>query len=135
MTVHAGGTRGPQIVARLQQLTDGRVVAVDDPVRAAISLAVRSADLTRSPLHEVDAVLDAALPRPGYLPAVGSRPDSPGVHREIPRRSEGVPGSVWVKTQLAAQHAGDSDDDDCTRAKTSYLDEVEVRFETGARDR
>lgn len=203
LTVHVAGAGGPGVLAQLERLSGGRVVAVDDPVRAAISLAVRSADRARSPLHEVDAViidggvaqdvaeqvdqlweqrlapwlaildagrepsapaapaphdpswtgaatwhlrrvraalasllppgaevaddhigstavpgliakpfvdlqvrmpalppaprLDAALACLGYLPALGSRPDSPGVHHDVPRGSEDVPESAWVK--------------------------------------
>ncbi|CAN5378053.1 hypothetical protein BH20ACT5_BH20ACT5_02450 [soil metagenome] len=40
---------------------------------------------------------DALLHRVGYRPAVGSRPDSPGVHRDLPRGGEQVPDAVWEK--------------------------------------
>lgn len=43
------------------------------------------------------ADLDVALAGIGYLPALGSRPDSPGVHRDVPYGGEGVPDEVWVK--------------------------------------
>jgi GrpB-like predicted nucleotidyltransferase (UPF0157 family) len=39
-----------------------------------------------------DLLLDA-----GYHPALGARPDSPGVHRDIPRGDEDVPDEVWDK--------------------------------------
>lgn len=42
-------------------------------------------------------VLDQALATAGFVPAPGSRPDSPGVHRDIPRGSEQVPDRVWRK--------------------------------------
>lgn len=40
---------------------------------------------------------DAALAPTGFVPAVGSRPDSPGVHRDLPRGSEVVPDELWRK--------------------------------------
>lgn len=200
LTVHVAGAGGPDVVAQLQQVSGTRIVAVDDPVRAALVITMLPPGVAGSPLQEVGAVLvdapdvaeqvdqlweqrlapwlavldagrepcapaapvphdrswarvaarhlrrvhaalepllppgatmaddhigstavpgliakpfvdlqvrlpalppgarlDAALTRLGYLPEVGSRPDSPGVHRDIPRRSEDVPGSVWVK--------------------------------------
>lgn len=42
-------------------------------------------------------VLDDRLRDIGYLPARGSRPDSPGVYRDSPRGSEPVADEVWVK--------------------------------------
>lgn len=44
-----------------------------------------------------DADFDRALRRVGYKPAVGSRPDSPGVDKDTPRGSEPVPDDVWDK--------------------------------------
>ncbi|MGI8723142.1 MAG: GrpB family protein [Geodermatophilaceae bacterium] len=44
-----------------------------------------------------DAELDKALHSVGFCPAVGSRPDSPGVHRDIPRGSDSVMDHVWDK--------------------------------------
>lgn len=43
------------------------------------------------------ADLDVALAGIGYLPALGSRPDSSGVHRDVPFGGEDVPDEVWVK--------------------------------------
>lgn len=40
---------------------------------------------------------DEALATLGFVPAVGSRPDSPGVHRDLPRGSEVVPDDLWRK--------------------------------------
>jgi len=42
-------------------------------------------------------VLDQALAPTGFIPTTGSRPDSPGVYRDIPRGSEVVPEEVWRK--------------------------------------
>lgn len=44
-----------------------------------------------------DRLFDTALHRVGFRPAVGSRLDSPGVYRDIPRGSEHVPDRVWNK--------------------------------------
>ena len=41
--------------------------------------------------------LDRALAPTGFVATTGSRPDSPGVHRDIPRGSERVPDEVWRK--------------------------------------
>ncbi|WOF23412.1 GrpB family protein [Microbacterium betulae] len=41
--------------------------------------------------------LAARLGAIGYVRAQGSRPDSPGVHRDIPRGDETVPDEVWTK--------------------------------------
>lgn len=43
------------------------------------------------------ARFDAALISVGFLPAQGSRPDSPGVYRDLPRGSEQVPDEMWDK--------------------------------------
>ncbi len=47
------------------------------------------------------ALLDQALAPAGFVPTTGSRPDSPGVYRDIPRGSEHesgqVPDEVWRK--------------------------------------
>ena len=59
--------------------------------KAIIDLQVR---VPRIP--EPDA-LDEAMHRVGYLAARGSRPDSPGVHRDNPRGTEVVPDEVWAK--------------------------------------
>jgi GrpB-like predicted nucleotidyltransferase (UPF0157 family) len=40
--------------------------------------------------------VDRAMAAIGFLPA-SSRPDSPGVHRDLPRGSEVVPDEVWAK--------------------------------------
>ncbi len=42
-------------------------------------------------------VLAGALAPTGLVPATGARPDSPGVHRDVPRGSEQVPDDVWRK--------------------------------------
>ena len=41
--------------------------------------------------------LDAALAPAGWIPARGSRPDSPGVHRDLPAPGDDHPHWVWVK--------------------------------------
>ncbi|MEO6084117.1 MAG: GrpB family protein [Umezawaea sp.] len=127
------------------------------------------------------AEVDRAMSAIGFLPATGSRPDSPGVFRDLPRGTEVVSDEVWdkrlfmspdpvsptivhvrrldspwgrhtvwfrdwlkahpeerdryeqVKTQLAAEHAGDADYDDYTRAKSAFFDEVHGAFEEWAR--
>lgn len=40
---------------------------------------------------------EEALATLGFVPAVGSRPDSPGVHRDLPRGSEVVADDLWRK--------------------------------------
>ena len=131
------------------------------------------------PQHEL---LDQALAPTGFVPTTGSRPDSPGVYRDIPRGSEQVPDEVWrkrlfihdidgpeaailhirlstspwgryalwfrdwlrahpeardryasFKAGVAAEHAGDPDYDDYTRAKTAFFDEVQEQFEAWGR--
>jgi dephospho-CoA kinase len=44
-----------------------------------------------------DAAFDEALRSVGFRPAEGSRPDSPGVYRDLPRGRETVAGDVWDK--------------------------------------
>jgi len=127
-------------------------------------------------------VLRATLAPTGFVPAVGARPDSPGVHRDVPRGSEVVGDDVWrkrlfvrdidgpqasilhvrlsaspwsrytvwfrdwlrahphardrydeFKAVAAADHAGDADFDDYTRAKTAFFDEVQDEFEAWGR--
>lgn len=129
-------------------------------------------------------VLDRALAPAGFVPTTGSRPDSPGVSRDVPRGAEVVPEEVWRKRLLvhdldgpdaailhvrlsaspwgrytvwfrdwlrahpvardryaafkigvAAEHAGDADYDDYTRAKTAFFDEVQEEFEAWGRRR
>jgi GrpB-like predicted nucleotidyltransferase (UPF0157 family) len=41
--------------------------------------------------------LESSLHQVGFLPAFGSRPDSPGVYRDTPRGGEAVPDDVWNK--------------------------------------
>ncbi|MET0999605.1 MAG: GrpB family protein [Marmoricola sp.] len=48
-------------------------------------------------------VLDPALQEIGFLPHAGSRPDSPGVHRDHPRGSQLVPHEVWEKRLFTAE--------------------------------
>ncbi|PRY18150.1 GrpB-like predicted nucleotidyltransferase (UPF0157 family) [Kineococcus rhizosphaerae] len=128
------------------------------------------------------SVVDDALAAAGFVPAVGARPDSPGVHRDIPRGSQVVPAGVWrkrlfvhdidgpgaailhvrlsaspwgrytvwfrdwlrahpqardsyadFKATAAAEHAGDADFDDYTRAKTAFFDRVQEEFEAWGR--
>ena len=141
-----------------------------------IDLQVLVSELPRREL------LDQALAPTGFLPTTGSRPDSPGVHRDVPRGSEQVPDEVWrkrlfvhdidgpgaailhirldtspwgrytlwfrdwlrahpeardhyasFKAGVAAEHAGDADYDDYTRAKTAFFDEVQEQFEAWGR--
>ncbi|WP_432510041.1 GrpB family protein [Kineococcus sp. SYSU DK001] len=129
-------------------------------------------------------LLDPALAAAGFVPTTGARPDSPGVHRDVPRGSEQVPDEVWrerlfvhdvdgpgaailhvrlaaspwgrhtlwfrdwlrahpdardryasFKARVAADHAGDADHDDHTRAKTGFFDEVQEQFEAWGRRR
>lgn len=51
----------------------------------------------RAPVLPEAGALDAALARVGLLAASGSRPDSPGVHRDVPLGGEVVPDDVWRK--------------------------------------
>lgn len=51
----------------------------------------------RVPQLRHDEDFDAALRSVGYPPALGSRPDSPGVYRDTPRGSDRVPEYVWDK--------------------------------------
>jgi len=71
---HIGSTSVPGLVAK-----------------AYVDLQVR---MTEFPPAEA---LDPALADTGFVPATGSRPDSPGVYRDIPRGSERVPDDVWRK--------------------------------------
>ena len=48
-------------------------------------------------------ILDPTLREIGFLPHAGSRPDSPGVHRDHPRGSEQVPDEVWEKRLFTAE--------------------------------
>ena len=144
--------------------------------KAYVDLQVIVSEL---PQHEL---LDQALAPTGFAPTTGSRPDSPGVYRDIPRGSEQVPAEVWrkrlfihdidgpgaailhirlstspwgryalwfrdwlrahpeardryasFKVGVAAEHAGDADYDDYTRAKTAFFDEVQEQFEAWGR--
>ncbi|MDI6943151.1 GrpB family protein [Microbacterium barkeri] len=56
-----------------------------------VDLQVRIAPLP------AEGALDAAFARIGYRRAHGSRPDSPGVYRDLPRGSEVVADEVWEK--------------------------------------
>lgn len=127
-------------------------------------------------------VLDRALAPTGFVATTGSRPDSPGVYRDIPRGSARVPDEVWrkrlfvrdingpeaailhvrlsqspwgrytvwfrdwlranpeacdryaeFKARAAAEHAGDADYDDYTRAKSVFFDQVQDDFEAWGR--
>lgn len=59
--------------------------------KGVVDLQVRLAALPETDL------LDAALAPTGWIPATGSRPDSPGVHRDLPSPGDGHPPWVWVK--------------------------------------
>ncbi len=48
------------------------------------------------------ASLEARLFEIGFLPHAGSRPDSPGVHRDTPCGSPAVPDEVWEKRLFTA---------------------------------
>jgi GrpB-like predicted nucleotidyltransferase (UPF0157 family) len=61
------------------------------PAKAYIDLQVLVSELPAPDL------LDRALAPTGFVPTTGSRPDSPGVHRDVPRGSEQVPDEVWRK--------------------------------------
>lgn len=50
-----------------------------------------------------DESLSALLAPIGYAPELGSRPDSPGVYRDIPRGIETVSEDVWEKHLFTAQ--------------------------------
>jgi len=49
------------------------------------------------------AELDPLLLEIGFRPHAGSRPDSPGVHRDSPRGSDQVPDEVWEKRLFTAR--------------------------------
>ncbi|PPK98691.1 GrpB-like predicted nucleotidyltransferase (UPF0157 family) [Kineococcus xinjiangensis] len=146
------------------------------PAKPYVDLQVRVRELPAP--HALDRALEPA----GFLPAGGSRPDSPGVHRDVPRGREAVPDDVWrkrlyvhdldgpeasilhvrlgaspwgrytvwfrdwlranpdardryaaFKARTAAEHAGDADYDDYTRAKTAFFDRVQEEFEAWGR--
>jgi GrpB-like predicted nucleotidyltransferase (UPF0157 family) len=61
------------------------------PAKAFLDLQVRAPALPGA------GALDAALSRVGFLAAAGSRPDSPGVHRDVPLGSSGASDDVWRK--------------------------------------
>ncbi len=48
--------------------------------------------------------LDAALAPLGWVPAPGSRPDSPGVFRDIPAPGDTEPEEVWAKRLFASSN-------------------------------
>lgn len=158
---HIGSTAVPGLVAK-----------------AYVDLQVRVRELPAPDL------LEEALAPSGFVPTTGSRPDSPGVHRDFPRGAEHVADDVWrkrlfvhdlegpdasilhvrlsaspwgrytvwfrdwlrahpeardryaaFKTRTAAEHAGDADFDDYTRAKTQFFDAVQEEFEIWGRVR
>ena len=51
----------------------------------------------RVPAMPEPGTLDAALAPLGWAPAPGSRPDSPGVHRDVPAPGDAEPAEVWAK--------------------------------------
>ncbi len=57
---------------------------------------------TLPPANELDAIVGPL----GYVPATGSRPDSPGVHRDGRRGGEQVPDEVWQKRLFVRSQAG-----------------------------
>lgn len=65
--------------------------------KAIIDLQVRVPELPEP------ASLDRALRATGYLPARGSRADSPGVGRDTPRGGADVPDRVWAKRLFHTQ--------------------------------
>jgi GrpB-like predicted nucleotidyltransferase (UPF0157 family) len=115
----------------------------------------------------------------GFLPARGSRPDSPGVYRDTPRPGDPVDDELYekrlfydrtraailhirrtdspfarfvvvfrdwlrsnpeqviryqqTKRRLAEEHAGDSDYDDYTRAKSAFFNETNDEMRAWAR--
>lgn len=67
--------------------------------------AKASVDLqVRVPALPQPAGLDAALAPLGWMPAPGSRPDSPGVFRDIPSPGDTEPEWVWAKRLFTARH-------------------------------
>lgn len=60
----------------------------------------------RVPSLPDESTVDELLLDAGYHPATGSRPDSPGVHRDIPRGGEDVPDEVWVKRLFVSPDPG-----------------------------
>jgi dephospho-CoA kinase len=68
--------------------------------KASIDLQVRL------PALPPPAALDAALAPVGWVPAPGSRPDSPGVARDTPAPGDTEPGWVWSKRLfISTDHA------------------------------
>lgn len=63
--------------------------------KASIDLQVRV------PALPEPTALDAALTPLGWVPALGSRPDSPGVFRDIPAPGDTEPEDVWAKRLFA----------------------------------
>ncbi len=59
--------------------------------KASIDLQVRA------PALPEPTALDAALAPLGWVPSSGSRPDSPGVFRDIPAPGDTEPEEVWAK--------------------------------------
>jgi len=56
----------------------------------------------RMPRLADSAALEPPLREVGFRPHSGSRPDSPGVHRDTPRGSQQVPDEVWEKRLFTA---------------------------------
>lgn len=54
------------------------------------------------PLPSDDALAERLEPL-GYRRAEGSRPDSPGVHRDVPRGTDAVSDEVWVKSLFVSE--------------------------------
>ncbi len=65
--------------------------------------AKASVDLqVRVPALPEPTALDAALAPLGWVPAPGSRPDSPGVFRDVPAPGDTEPEWVWAKRLFAS---------------------------------
>jgi dephospho-CoA kinase len=80
---HIGSTSVPGLTAKPFVDLQVRVPALSDP-----------------------STLDGLLRDAGYHPATGARPDSPGVHRDLPRGGEDVPDEVWAKRLFVSPDPG-----------------------------
>jgi len=97
--------------ARLADLR--RVLGRIDPATAFDHIGSTSVPgLTAKPIIDLQvrmhrlpeaATLDPLLLEVGFHPHAGSRPDSPGVHRDHPRGSRQVPDEVWEKRLFTAE--------------------------------
>ncbi len=101
----AAGRRLARVRAALADLSGTEGWSFDHIGSTAVpdlaAKAVLDLQVTLPRLPEA-GVLDAALLRVGLVPAPGSRPDSSGVHRDVPRGSERVDDAVWAKRLFVA---------------------------------